>query len=273
MNLSLSEIQSFQKSILTHYRENSRPMPWRETFDPYKILVSEIMLQQTQVSRVLPKYLEWMEKFPSLESLAKAALADVLIAWSGLGYNRRAKYLWETAQILYFEKKANFPDSVQDLEKLPGIGSYTARAVQCFSQNTPEVFIETNIRSLYIFYFFKDKEKVNDKEIFPLIEKTLYRENPKIWYYALMDYGSTLKKKVKNPNRKSAHYNKQSSFKGSFRELRGMILKELTQNESALDMSLLEKKHKLSYELLEAAAEKMVAEGLIAKEADCYVLA
>lgn len=274
MDLTEKEIQNFQETILTHYRKNSRRMPWRETFDPYKIMVSEFMLQQTQVSRVLPKYLEWMEKFPSLESLAKAPLSDVLITWSGLGYNRRAKFLWETAKILFFEKNGFFPSEATELEKLPGIGPYTARAILCFSQKRAEVFIETNIRSLYIFYFFNEKDAVHDKELFPLIQKTLYYEDPKTWYYALMDYGATLKKKVKNPSRKSIHHTKQKPFKGSFRELRGIILKELSQDSlSGIKLQSLGTKHQLEYELLTEAAEKLVSEGFIAKDGDTYILA
>lgn len=273
MKLTESTIKEFQENILNHYYENNRPMPWRESFDAYEILVSEFMLQQTQVSRVLPKYLEWLEVFPRLEDLAKASLSEVLILWSGLGYNRRAKFLWETAQILYFEKAGIFPNKAEDLEKLPGIGQYTARAVLCFSQKKPEVFIETNIRALFIFYFFKDREKVHDKEIFPLIEQTLYYEDPKTWYYALMDYGSQLKKKTQNPSRKSSHHIKQASFKGSMREARGVILKELTQNtDSQLDLFDLEKKTKIVYEFLTEAAETLCSEGLISKKGDTYSL-
>ena len=273
MTLSPDEIKAFQTSILDHYYEHNRSMPWRESFDPYEILVSEFMLQQTQVSRVLPKYLEWLEKFPRLENLAQAPLAEVLIAWSGLGYNRRAKFLWETARIIQFEKNGIFPHSAAELEKLPGIGHYTARAVLCFSKKSPEVFIETNIRSVYIFYFFKEKSLVKDSELFPLIEKTLYKENPKIWYYALMDYGATLKKKIKNPSRKSAHHTKQAPFKGSFREVRGIILKELTQEAAeSLDLRQLQEKHKIEYQLLYDAAEKLCSEGLVLKEDDVYVL-
>ncbi|HPY52832.1 MAG TPA: A/G-specific adenine glycosylase [Treponemataceae bacterium] len=273
MTLSLDEIKAFQTSILDHYYEHNRSMPWRESFDPYEILVSEFMLQQTQVSRVLPKYLEWLEKFPRLENLAQAPLAEVLIAWSGLGYNRRAKFLWETARIIQFEKNGIFPHSAAELEKLPGIGPYTARAILCFSKQSPEVFIETNIRSVYIFYFFKEKSLVKDSELFPLIEKTLYKENPKIWYYALMDYGATLKKKIKNPSRKSAHHTKQAPFKGSFREVRGIILKELTQEAAeSLDLRQLQEKHKIEYQLLYDAAEKLCSEGLVLKEDDVYVL-
>ena len=271
MDLTDKEIQDFQKTILSHYHENLRPMPWRETYDAYQIMVSEFMLQQTQVSRVLPKYLEWMEKFPSLEALARSPLSEVLITWSGLGYNRRAKFLWEASKILFFEKNGIFPSQAAELEKLPGFGPYTARAVLCFSQKSPEVFIETNIRSLYIFYFFKERDAVHDKEIFPLIEKTLYYKDPKTWYYALMDYGSTLKKKVKNPSLKSIHHIKQSPFKGSFRELRGLILKELSLEQNlGIKLDEIGKKHKAEYALLEEAAEKLLSEGMIVKEENLY---
>ena len=154
MTLSLDEIKAFQTSILDHYYEHNRSMPWRESFDPYEILVSEFMLQQTQVSRVLPKYLEWLEKFPRLKPRPSPSCGS-FNRLVGLSYNRRAKFLWETARIIQFEKNGIFPHSAAELEKLPGIGHYTARAVLCFSKKSK--FLLKQIYDLSIFFIFLRK--------------------------------------------------------------------------------------------------------------------
>lgn len=220
----------FQKLIWEYYKKNKREFPWRETSDPYKILVSEIMLQQTQTFRVLPKYESFIAQFPTINDLAKSNLSTVLSLWSGLGYNRRARFLYEGAKYISNNLKGIFPQEEKELRKIPGIGSYTASAILVFSYNLPLVFIETNIRRVFIHHFFKDKENINDKEIFPLIKKTLDKKNPREWYYALMDYGSSIPKITTNPNRKSKHYTKQSKFEDSIRKVRGEIIKQLLKN-------------------------------------------
>lgn len=219
------EIIIFKRQVRLYFRKYKRSFPWRETSNPYYILVSEIMLQQTQADRVVQKYNSFLKKFPTIKNLAKSSLKDVLVGWQGLGYNRRAKALWETAKIITVIFNGKVPSSIEELEKLPGIGPYTARAILAFAYNKPTVFIETNIRTVYIHSFFKNKKNINDKDLFPFIEKTLDRREPKEWYQALMDYGAMLKKNYPNPNRKSKHYTKQSKFAGSDRQLRGQILK------------------------------------------------
>lgn len=217
-------ISSFQKKILSHYKKHGRHnLPWRKTKNPYKILVSEIMLQQTQVDRVIPKYKEFIKKFPTAQTLSKASLQEVLSLWSGLGYNRRAKYLREAAKEI---SSKGFPKTIEGLKSLSGVGPYTACAVAVFSYSQVHVLIETNIRSVFIHEFFPKKKKVADKDIFPLIEATLYKKDPRMWYWALMDYGAYLKKTLPNPSRKSKHHSTQSAFKGSLREVRGYILKK-----------------------------------------------
>lgn len=217
---------SFKKTVWDYHRRNGRhELPWRKTRDPYKILVSEIMLQQTQVDRVLPKYKEFLKKFPTLEKLARAQTRSVLLVWQGLGYNRRAVSLKRTAEILVKEHKGKFPKDERALISLPGIGRATAGDLLAFAWNIPTVVIETNIRSVYIHHFFSDKKDISDKEITLLIEKTIDKNNPREWYYALMDYGSYLKKTIGNNAPQSKHYKKQSKFKGSNRELRSRILK------------------------------------------------
>lgn len=220
-------VERFCALIWNYYQSNRRPFPWREHITPYAILVSEIMLQQTQTYRVEPKYLSFIKTFPSMESLAAANLSDVLRQWQGLGYNRRGKYLHECAKKVINEYNGILPNQPTILETFPGIGPATARSITTFAYNKPTLFIETNIRSVYIHCFFENKTGIDDKELLPLIEQTLNHTHPREWYYALMDYGVALKKTFKNPNKKSKHYTKQSPFKGSNREIRSNILKEL----------------------------------------------
>lgn len=230
------QIRTFQAQIWAFYERSGRQgLPWRKTKNPYKILVSEVMLQQTQVSRVLEKYPVFLKAFPTVRSLAEAPLSDVLRAWQGMGYNRRALALKRAAEKIVTELKGKIPRERHELEALPGIGSYTASAVRAFAFNEPEVFIETNIRRIFIHHFFNNKKEVADKEILPSVEATLDPKNPREWYYALMDYGAHLPKIAqKNPNTQSKHYVKQSTFKGSLRELRGKIIRAMDEKTTTL---------------------------------------
>ncbi|MDR1411035.1 MAG: A/G-specific adenine glycosylase [Spirochaetaceae bacterium] len=185
------------------------------------------MLQQTQTERVLRYWKRWMELWPEPGGLAGAPFEEVLREWSGLGYNRRAKYLHSCAKIVAEEYRGRVPDTPGELRRLPGIGGYCSGAIACFGYNYPAVFIETNIRAALIHFFFQDRATVSDGDIRPVLEDTLDRENPRRWYYALMDYGAALKKITANPGRKSAHYAKQSRFEGSFRQKRGRLVKAL----------------------------------------------
>jgi len=221
MSSTSSKIAAFRKTVWDHYKKQGRhELPWRKTKDPYRILVSEVMLQQTQVERVIPYYKDWLRKFPT----AKASLADVLRAWQGLGYNRRAKNLQAAAREV--AKQGKFPE---DLESLPGVGPYTARAVKAFAHNEDVVFIETNIRTVVTHHFFSNKEKVEDKEILPILEKALPKGKSREWYGALMDYGSFLKRSGVRINSKAKAYKKQEAFEGSRRQARGAILKALAK--------------------------------------------
>jgi A/G-specific adenine glycosylase len=229
----------FKKKIWVHYRTNGRKLAWRETRDPYRILVSEIMLQQTQVSRVEPFYEKFIKRFPNFQTLARAKMGDVLRVWQGLGYNRRALALQRLAKTVVKEHDGRLPKDRLALESLPGIGSYTAGAVRAFAFSEPEIFIETNIRRVFIYFFFPKRKKVRDEEIRIFATKTLDVKHVRDWYYALMDYGSMLgaaagKKNIKNPNRRSAHYAKQSKFSGSDRELRGQVLRLLLARKKIL---------------------------------------
>jgi len=269
VELSPSDISAFQETILGHFRESGRSFPWRETRDPYAILVSEMMLQQTQTERVVPKYLAWLESFPDAKTLADAPLSDVLGLWVGLGYNRRARFLHEACKRVVRDFGGIFPQDPERLRELPGIGPYTASAVSTFAFDKPNVFIETNIRSVFLFFFFPDAESVPDSELLPLISRTIDVRDPRSWYYALMDYGAELKKKVKNPNRKSAHYSKQSKFDGSLRQARGAIVRSLGSpgRKTLVEIAA---ETEIDYERIKKAAEGLLAEGLIERNGDTY---
>ena len=225
-------ISAFRRIIYKHYRERGRDLPWRRTDDPYHILVSEIMLQQTQVERVLGKYELFISRFPKVFVLAKASVKEVLSVWQGLGYNKRALALMKIANVITEEYQGVFPRDPQELTRLPAIGRATAGCLLAFAFSIPTAFIETNIRRVFIHHFFKDRAGVHDKEIMPLVEAALDRENPRDWYYALMDYGSALGKRIDNPNKRSFHYSRQSAFENSDRKIRGAILRNLITVES-----------------------------------------
>ena len=221
-------ITAFRAQVLAFYERNGRhDMLWRHTDDPYRIMVSEIMLQQTQVERVAVKYPAFIAAFPDVAALARAPQCEVLAAWQGMGYNRRAIALKKCAEKIMDEYGGTVPRDPLVLATFPGIGPATASSICAFAFNRPVVFIETNIRRVFIHFFFPDKDTVSDKEILSLVERALDKENPRVWYWALMDLGTNLKKTVSNPNRKSTWYTKQAPFAGSDRRIRGMILKFL----------------------------------------------
>lgn len=254
------DIRNFKELIWQNGRELFRDMPWRSDTQPYYVLVSEIMLQQTQVERVIPKFEAFITAFPTIQSLANAPLSAVLGLWSGLGYNRRAKYLHEAAKMLVHDFKGQFPTSLQELVKLPGVGANTAGALMAYSFNQPVVFIETNIRTVYFYHFFATEPTVTDSQLREIVEATLDREHPREWYWALMDYGSFLKRKGAGMNNKSHHYKKQAPLKGSVREIRGQIVKALTTK----DLTLAALKETVTVdERFEAALDGLHRDGLV----------
>jgi A/G-specific adenine glycosylase len=266
-NMDNLQIPAFQDIVWEYYAHQQRDhLPWRQpesdgSFDPYKIMVSEIMLQQTQVTRVVPKYLAFTRQFPDVATLAAAPLATVLRAWSGLGYNRRAQYLHRAAAQIMTDYHGVFPDALTDLVALRGIGHNTASAILAYAYNQPVVFIETNIRTVFIHHFFADAVDVPDKTLLDLVEQALDHENPREWYWALMDYGSYLKQTVGNLNRQSRHYTKQSTFQGSRRQIRGQVIRLL--GTEPLTLAALKKQ--IADDRLAAVLDDLVAEGLITK--------
>jgi A/G-specific adenine glycosylase len=257
--------KDFVARVRAFYAAHGRhDLLWRKTADPYRILVSEMMLQQTQVERVIPKYTQFLETFPTVQDLSKAQLKTVLSSWQGLGYNRRAKLLHACAQTVCAEYGGVFPRAHHALVALPGIGPYTASAVVAFAYNEPAILIETNVRSVYLHHFFKDNTEVSDAEILKLIKRTLPETDYRTWYWALMDYGSFIKKTYGNPNTRSAHYVKQSTFKGSNRQMRGAIIRALIEGPQTR-ASL----HKLfphdEDARLDAQIERLIEEGMITR--------
>ncbi len=268
------EKQSFQSTVWEYYHSHGRHnLPWRlpaagDTFDPYSILVSEIMLQQTQVSRVIPKYLEFLKQFPDVNTLAEAEQGAVLRAWNGLGYNRRARFLHLAAKNVVAEYGGNFPETIDQLVKLPGIGVNTAGAILAYAHNRTVVFLETNIRTVFIHHFFNDREGVTDKEIARLVEQTVDEEHPREWYWALMDYGSYLKQIAGNLNRLSKSYTRQSKFAGSKRQVRGEIIRILGDEATTLN----ELSSRIPDPRLEMVVDDLLREGLITRKGKTLAL-
>jgi A/G-specific adenine glycosylase len=221
----------FHEMLLQKGTELYRDMPWRHDTRPYYVLVSELMLQQTQVDRVVPKFEAFIEEFPDVQALAKASLADVLKLWNGLGYNRRAKYLHDAAKMIVADFGGEFPADEESLRKLPGVGPNTAGAIAAYAFNQPAIFVETNVRTVYFHHFFPNGEKVDDRQLREMVAKTIDRENPREFYWSLMDYGTWLKKQGAGRLQQSRHYKKQSALKGSVREVRGQIVKALAAND------------------------------------------
>jgi len=279
MKLSIAYINNFRRTILAYYRTHGRKMPWRETTDPYRILVSEIMLQQTQVSRVTEKYKQFVKAFPDFEALDRAAAAAVYKEWQGLGYNRRALNLKRIARTVAADYGGRLPRTHEELCGLPGIGKATASSIMAFAFNSPAVFIETNIRTVFIHFFFKTKKFVSDKDILPLVEKTLSRANPRKWYWALMDYGAMLKKSGTVENSRSAHYVKQGRFEGSKRQKRGRILRMLLDGDGLTAREIYDgmksargDTKKVKNEAIQAIVDELMREGMVREKKGRYFL-
>ena len=245
--------------------EGRHALPWRQTTDPYQILVSEAMLQQTQVERVIPLYHAFLDSFPTVQALSKAPLSKVLIKWQGLGYNRRAQRLHEAAKVVTAEHQGVFPETAEALQKLPGVGPYTASAVAAFAYNKDTILIETNIRTAVTHHFFSKEQAVSDFEVREVLEKIYPEGRAREWYAALMDYGAHLKRSGVRINTKSKSYSKQSTFKGSSREVRGAIIRALStgpQTKRQLNKLFSSERHTQ----LEEQLHNLIREKLILKQ-------
>jgi A/G-specific adenine glycosylase len=274
----MMNIRQFQDEVWRYYDAHGRhDLPWRlpdadGSFDPYKVMVSELMLQQTQVPRVIPKYRQFLELFPTVQVLAAASLGEVLVAWQGLGYNRRAKFLWQAAQMVVNELGGQFPRGQKELTQLPGVGMNTAGAIMAYAYDQPVTFIETNIRTVYIHHFFDDQEGVADKDIEELVRQSLegmQDSGGRNWYWALMDYGTHIKQVHGNKSRVSKSYIKQSPFHGSRRKVRGAVIRYLSQRPGTLEeMTDAENDPRLPEVLAD-----LVQEGMVRDDAGRYTLA
>ena len=275
MNFPREQIQIAEEALVEYYASHGRhDLPWRQPdadgcFDPYKIMVSEIMLQQTQVGRVAAKYHEFLARFPSIHVLGRAELGDVLAVWQGLGYNRRAKFLWQAATQIAQQGGA-FPHTIDELVKLPGIGYNTAGAIMAYAYDQPQDFVETNVRTVLIYHFFADEERVRDQDILAAVE--ILREatelGPREFYWALMDYGTHLKQTVGNLNKLSKSYAKQSKFEGSKRQVRGAVLRELATSNKTLNML----SDVIKDERLVVVITDLEAEGMVHRHGQLYSL-
>jgi len=219
--------EAFRREIYDYYEQHGRSFPWRRTDDPYEILVSEFMLQQTPTGRVKGKYGSFLSQFPTCAALTNARMREVLEVWQGLGYNRRAQWLQRCAVRIVNEHDGRVPRRYDELIDLPGVGPATAGGVLAFAFDVPTVFLETNIRRALIYFFFPGEDKVEDEQLRSVLADALDRRKPRRWYYALMDYGAMLKESHPTLHRRSARYRRQGAFEGSDRQIRGAIIKVL----------------------------------------------
>ncbi|MEA5074861.1 MAG: A/G-specific adenine glycosylase [Coriobacteriia bacterium] len=270
------ELDAFRERVWAHFEEHARDdLPWRQTTDPYRVLVSEVMLQQTQVSRVAPKYEAFLRAFPTVEALAVAPVDRLLAVWQGLGYNRRALGLKRAAEVIVARHEGAVPSTLEELTALPGVGRATAAQVLAFAFDIGVPFIETNIRAVYLHEFFPGAEDVPDSALLPLVADTLDHARPREWFWALLDYGTHLKATQPNPSRRSKHHVRQSRFEGSNRQLRGRLLAELTARAGSGRVSLEELAAAVGFPAGDVgrALEALQSEGFVAASSEGWRLA
>jgi len=269
--------KQFVQTVLSYHTTHGRhALPWRKTTNPYHIVVSELMLQQTQVDRVIPKYQTFIKAYPDAPTLAAASLSDVLTLWQGLGYNRRAKLLHECAMTVVEEKEGMWPRDYAELQTLPGIGPYTAAAVMAFAYNIAIPLVETNVRTVYLYHCFTKETDVTDAAILKRVAAHLadletLEIRPRTWYAALMDYGTHLKKTHGNPNSRAKTFMKQSTFAGSDRQIRGAIVRALTVSSSTR-AKLLKTLSQFEDIRIDAQLTKLQDEGMVTKLKQTYQL-
>ena len=272
--------KEFAQLVWEQGRAHGRDLPWRYVDDPYAVMVSEIMLQQTQVKRVLRYWPRFMAQFPTVDALAAASTADVLEAWQGLGYNRRALALKRACDLCSAQHGGVLPGTYQELLELPGVGPATAAGVMAFALQQPGAYVETNVRTVFLHVLFPDCEKVSDKVLEPLVALTCPKDRPREWYYALLDFGAHLKATVGNANRRSSSYSRQSTFEGSRRQKRSELLR-IVLDEPGISLerahALLNafeaarKREQVPKDLFCDLVSQMEGEGFFAREGDCLI--
>ena len=272
-------LEDFQRKVKAMGEEHHRELPWRYIDDPYAVLVSEVMLQQTQVKRVLDYWPRFMRTFPSIDALASSEVSLVLEMWQGLGYNRRALALRKSAEICSRDYKGNLPVSYDELVALPGIGPATAAGVLSFALQKPSMYLETNVRTVFLHELFPGECDVHDKLIEPLVRRSCPNVDPRSWYYALLDYGAYLKATNPNPSRRSKHHSKQSKFEGSRRQKRAEILRMVLASEGMAEPQIVreltdfEREHKREApdeSLVEDILSDLLSEGFLRFENGLY---
>jgi A/G-specific adenine glycosylase len=225
--------RALQRRVFSWYAEHRRDLPWRRTTDPYAVLVSEVMLQQTQVSRVIPAFERWMARYPTLETLAGAQLRDVLAEWSGLGYNNRAERLRRTAQSVTAAARgaAALPTTMDALRRLPGIGPYTARAVLIFAHDADLAAVDANVRRV-LTHELALPHDLSPAAVQAVADAVLPKGRARDWHNALMDYGALVltgrATGIRAPRR-------QTPYEGSRRWYRARTLRLLLEH-GALDL-------------------------------------
>ena len=282
MGISLERLEEFSATVWERGRELYRDLPWRDTHDPYAILLSEVMLQQTQVSRVMGRWEQWLETFPTIADLASAPLPPVLELWQGMGYNRRALNLKRCAEEVVAMHDGVVPSDKKALLALPGIGPSTSAGVRIFAFRQPDMYLETNERAVFIHELFPGRESVADKELVSLVEATCPQDaRVRAWYYALLDYGAYLKKTMPNPTRRSKHYTRQSKFEGSHRQKRAYLLRRviddaLSTEDLARDLAQSERasgRQEPSVEEVRAILDELEREGFVMRRGDAWLCA
>lgn len=282
MGVSPERLEEFSATVWERGRELYRDLPWRDTHDPYAILLSEVMLQQTQVSRVMGRWEQWLEAFPTIADLASAPLPPVLELWQGMGYNRRALNLKRCAEEVVAMHDGVVPSDKKALLGLPGIGPSTSAGVRVFAFRQPDMYLETNVRAVFIHELFPGRESVADKELVSLVEATCPQDaRVRAWYYALLDYGAYLKKTMPNPTRRSKHYTRQSKFEGSHRQKRAYLLRRviddaLSTEDLARDLAQSERasgRQEPSVEEVRAILDELEREGFVMRRGDAWLCA
>lgn len=269
MDISNEIILQFQKKIFSWWKRNKRDFPWRKTKDPYKIMVSEFMLQQTQTNRVKVAYMGFLNRWPTIDLLAKESSSEILKFWSSykLGYNKRAIWLHEAGKTINSQK--SFPKTPEELRKLKGIGLYSSRSIPIFAFNADYATIDTNIRRILITESFAT-EDMSEKQLLEIAEQLLPKGRSRDWHNALMDYGAIFKTAKKTGIKPKT---KQSTFKGSNRQYRGMIIAELTKySTNGLTKKELQTRCKIPVEKLEHILSSLSNDNLIKEKDNRYYL-
>ena len=269
-NQTPPSLLAFKTLILSFYAEHGRAFVWRDTNDPYRILVSEVMLQQTQTGRVVPKYEAFLSRWPDFSSLAEATTEELLSVWKGLGYNRRALNLRRSARMTQ-EWDWTIPNDKTLIESLPGVGKATSAAIRSFCFGEKSVYLETNIRRVLLTCFYPEEVEVKDRELESLLhELSLINEDMKSWYYALMDYGVLLKALFPNANKRSAHYTKQKKFENSNRQIRGLLIHLLTDTGSKALPVICDLLSHFEEERIYHALAQLESEGFVQEQEGVY---